>query len=538
MYFSGHCRPGPSFSRFIHHLTTSDRLRHSQSRLFWRNSLKDAAITDFPTNRSDVQPDRNTSACESFQIEFNLQEVAKRYHVSPTTSLYAAVAIFFSRHSSQHDISFGITLSGRDTPIDGIDDMIGPTIATVPLRLQLDPDTNIHDYLTLIQERILELIPHQHYGLQNIKKEGPGARAACSFRCAVTVQQSDPTVSDSELFEQAPHQTFFDIDGFPLSLEILLGENRIRINCGFDENVISMQEIRSVISDLECVLQGLLNLEPASKLSSLCNIDGPRTLIRHSQTNGYSGVHTLNGSDAPKSPPKPVSPTNQTPEDHSGLSLETEADVAMGTVLCEVFHIPGQLTRQDHFFQLGGDSFTAIQTVAAAKEKGYDLSVKQIYQNPHLGDLAAAATPRPKTEPMVQAAPRRETLDTFTGQTAPQREDLDTFRSLRKEAARVCDVPEDAIEAVYPASPFQKSLATSWSREGDQGEGSYVASFMLEVPGTIDLVRFLRALDTIVLRNPIFRTRLIYSSKGAMQVVCKGYLPVSRFATISISVSP
>ncbi|KAL8969755.1 MAG: hypothetical protein Q9183_001843, partial [Haloplaca sp. 2 TL-2023] len=475
-----------------------------------------------------MQPDRNTGGCESFQIVFDLQEVSRRYHASPTTSLYAAVAIVLSRHSSQHDISFGITLSGRDTPIDGIDNMIGPTIATVPLRLQLDPEAKIHDYLTLIQERILELIPHQHHGLQNIKKEGPGAEAACNFRCAVTVQQSDPTVIDSELFEQAPYQTFFDIDGFPLSLEIVLGENRIRIYCGFDETFISTQEIKRVVSDLECVLHGLSSLEPSSKLSSLDDIDRPPTFIQHSQTNGYSSIHALDGSDAPQIPPKSVCPTDQTSEDHSGFSLETEAEEAMGNVLCEVFHIPGRLTRQDRFFQLGGDSFTAIQTVAAAKEKGYDLSVKQIYQNPHLGDLAAAATPRPKTEPMVLAAPRRETLETFTGQTAPQREDLDTFNSLKKEAAGVCDIPEDAVEALYPASPFQRSLAASWSRQGDRREGSYVASIVLEVPRTIDLVRLLRALDTVVLRNPIFRTRLIYSSKGAMQVVCKGYLPENQ----------
>ncbi|KAL8783488.1 MAG: hypothetical protein Q9213_004584 [Squamulea squamosa] len=93
----------------------------------------------------------------------------------------------------------------------------------------------------------------------------------------------------------------------------------------------------------------------------------------------------------------------------------------METVLRKVFHIVERLNRNNYFFQLGGDSFTAIQTVAAAKEKGYDLVVRHIYQNPHLVDLAAAATPSPKTVPVDQAVPRRGTFD--------------TFRSLRKEAA-------------------------------------------------------------------------------------------------------
>lgn len=519
IYFSGHCRPGPSFSRFIHHLTTRDCLHQSQSQLFWRDTLKDAAVLEFPKIRPSVQPDGNTSVCESFQIVFDLQEVVRRHHISPTTSLYAAVAIVFGQHSFQDDISFGTTLSGRDTPIDGIDDMVGPTIATVPLRLRLDQDATIHEYLMLTQERILELIPHQHHGLQDIKRQGPGARAACQFNCAVTVQPSDPNAIGSELFEKSPHQTFFDIDGFPLSLEIVLGKSRIIVNCGFDVYLISIQEVRRVVTDLEGVLQGLLNLLPSSKLSCLQNVGAPRTPIPLSQTDGCNSVHPLHGPDTSRHLQDPFLPADQTPEDHSGYLPETEVEVEMENVLREVFQIAGRLTRKDHFFQLGGDSFTAIQTAAAAKEKGYDLSVRQIYQNPYLGDLAAVATPSPKTVPMDQAVPQRGTLDTFA--------------SLRKEAAWLCDVPEDAIEALYPASPFQKSLAASSSRQGNTGKRSYVASVALEVPTTIDLVRLLRALDTIVIRNPIFRTRLIYSSEGPMQVVCKGYLPVSRSTSTS-----
>ncbi|KAL9034680.1 MAG: hypothetical protein Q9180_005270 [Flavoplaca navasiana] len=227
IHFSEHYRPGPPFSRFIHYLTTRLRLRHSQSRVFWRDSLKDAATMEFPAIRPGGQPGRNTRFSETFQLVFDLQEVVRMHHVSPAISLYAAVAIVFSRHSSQNDITFAITLSGRDTPVEAIDDMIGPTIATVPLRLQLNQDATINEYLTLIQERILELIPHQHHGLQNIKREGPGARAACNFKCAVTVQPSDPTAIGSELFEKSPHNTFFDIDGFPLSLE--LGQERIKL---------------------------------------------------------------------------------------------------------------------------------------------------------------------------------------------------------------------------------------------------------------------------------------------------------------------
>ena len=65
--------------------------------------------------------------------------------------------------------------------------MIGLSIATVPLRVQLNQSMSLQQYLKAIQEQILALIPHQHYGVQNVKKAGSGAEAACKFRCLVVV---------------------------------------------------------------------------------------------------------------------------------------------------------------------------------------------------------------------------------------------------------------------------------------------------------------------------------------------------------------
>jgi aryl carrier-like protein len=50
------------------------------------------------------------------------------------------------------------------------------------------------------------------------------------------------------------------------------------------------------------------------------------------------------------------------------------------------------ISREDSFFRLGGDSIGAMQLVGMARQKGVSLTVRDIFQNPILGNLAAVCT--------------------------------------------------------------------------------------------------------------------------------------------------
>jgi acyl-CoA synthetase (AMP-forming)/AMP-acid ligase II/aryl carrier-like protein len=53
---------------------------------------------------------------------------------------------------------------------------------------------------------------------------------------------------------------------------------------------------------------------------------------------------------------------------------------------------PDSISREDSFFRLGGDSIGAMQLVGMTRQKGLSLTVRDIFQNPILGDLAAVCT--------------------------------------------------------------------------------------------------------------------------------------------------
>lgn len=73
----------------------------------------------------------------------------------------------------------GITLNGRSPSVYDIDNIVGPTITTVPFRMKLDPNGSLAHYLESLQEHYLSILAHEQFGLQNIRRLSPGAEAAC-----------------------------------------------------------------------------------------------------------------------------------------------------------------------------------------------------------------------------------------------------------------------------------------------------------------------------------------------------------------------
>ncbi|KAL9602070.1 MAG: hypothetical protein Q9219_002066 [cf. Caloplaca sp. 3 TL-2023] len=133
----------------------------------------------------------------------NLAQVAITTTLQPTESLASSPPLaasivvsenpdnaVLSAYSNDDNICYGITLSGRDLP--ALEDVAGPTLSTVPIRVRTQREQRVPDFLQDTQRQLLELREYQHYGLQNIARvEVEGAKNASRFRTLLIVQQGN-----------------------------------------------------------------------------------------------------------------------------------------------------------------------------------------------------------------------------------------------------------------------------------------------------------------------------------------------------------
>nr|POF13490.1 nonribosomal peptide synthetase tes [Quercus suber] len=174
-------------------------------------------------------------------------------------------------------------------------------------------------------------------------------------------------------------------------------------------------------------------------------------------------------------------------------------------VWAEVLNIsPQNIGRDDSFFQLGGDSITAIRLVAEARRRGVQLTVSSIFKGPRLSQVAASAT--------ASEVAAQKRLEPWCLVSAAQRP------SVELDARRQCGLTTataEVVSDVYPTTALQEGLMALAIKQ----PGSYIARYTFELATGVDTERFKAAWEQTVRLCAALRTRIVLSDGHSWQVV-------------------
>ncbi|KAI0401758.1 hypothetical protein F4802DRAFT_579052 [Xylaria palmicola] len=156
--------PGPSFKEMVHAIESLRKSRSEATRRFWdrKRSLFSSAIGELTLNPQRAHDESLSQQCIKIMVpEAELSAARTRTGYTSTVYFAAAWALTFSTFADTDQIYFGMALSGRDLPILGTFDVVGPLMNILPLFVQLpaedDRETSIRAFLRSIQEGILEI---------------------------------------------------------------------------------------------------------------------------------------------------------------------------------------------------------------------------------------------------------------------------------------------------------------------------------------------------------------------------------------------
>ena len=190
--------PAPSYSEYIQWLQKQD---FSVAESYWRQTLQSLTAA---TPIAAVHGNDNSGFFEQ-QIQFSsegtaqLQSTTRQHGLTLSVLLQAAWAILLSRYSSEEDVVFGLTLSGRSADLPGIENMIGLFINTLPVRACIDPHQSLLSWLNEFQTRHAALAQYEHTPLLQVQKWS-GMPAGTPLFESIVVVENYPL--DASLLEQ------------------------------------------------------------------------------------------------------------------------------------------------------------------------------------------------------------------------------------------------------------------------------------------------------------------------------------------------
>jgi amino acid adenylation domain-containing protein len=236
---------------------------------YWEKHFKGVDASSFPML---PHPSHIPVATEQLRQTIRIPTDRRMEHTL-STCVRLAWAIVISLNTSAKDVVFGITVNGRAADVDNIEEMTGPTIATVPLHVRLDFRETVRDTLAKLEAKAIEMIPFEQAGLQNIRKASPEARQACSFQSQLVFQSTlrkAPTLFDRCRYSSTSMGGFAN---YALSLECLPSDNgtTLDINVLVDTDVISPGRARRLVLHMAEILRGIVR-EPRQRLDALPHI--------------------------------------------------------------------------------------------------------------------------------------------------------------------------------------------------------------------------------------------------------------------------
>ncbi|GKU21661.1 unnamed protein product [Fusarium langsethiae] len=243
------------------------------TKTYWTSQLEGAHATQFPPKTSkQVSPGAEGNLDHTFRIPHR-----QASNVTLSNLLRGAWALLLSRYSDIDDVVFGCTVSGRSGPVAQIENILGPTLATVPVRIQMDRKDSVTELLERIQQQSNDMIAYEHTGLQAIARYGESVRQVCQFRSQLIVQPAEifRAAQTPELgynLVKALPSSGRQFDAFPLVLECVVEtDGIIELHVHFDTGVIAPRQIQAICCQYEHIVTQLVT-KPTSPISnvSLC----------------------------------------------------------------------------------------------------------------------------------------------------------------------------------------------------------------------------------------------------------------------------
>ncbi|TBW56167.1 amino acid adenylation domain-containing protein [Marinobacter halodurans] len=252
--------PARPYRDFIAWLQRQDE---AQARQFWRDTLAGfTEVTPLPYRHRA----QGESAIDDVAVTLTAAETAqladqaRRHRLTVNTFMQAAWALVLMRHSGQDDVLFGVTVAGRPTELDGIEETLGLFINTLPLRVRMEAGARTGlDVLQALQSANAGMRQHEHLSLAEVQHLADTPRDEALFD-SLFVFENVPMGPDvqqaAEAYDIRPRANRTHTN-YPLTVVILPGET-YRLQFSYDARCFRAGDIQALLNQYHYLLRQLM----------------------------------------------------------------------------------------------------------------------------------------------------------------------------------------------------------------------------------------------------------------------------------------
>ncbi|HVR95699.1 MAG TPA: non-ribosomal peptide synthase/polyketide synthase [Thermoanaerobaculia bacterium] len=198
-----------------------------------------------------------------------LRAFARHHRLTLNTLAQAAWALLLGRYSGQEDVVFGTVSSGRSVPVEGIEEMVGLFINTLPARVEVPAAAELGPWLHDLQERQAGMRHFEYSPLFRIQRwsEVPATQPLFESIVAFENYPIDASLQEQASWLEVEGSDVFEQTQYPVNV-VMIPAARLHLKVLHDPRRLEPAAVARMLGHLEALLATLPG-EPGRALADL-----------------------------------------------------------------------------------------------------------------------------------------------------------------------------------------------------------------------------------------------------------------------------
>lgn len=256
--YDGGDAPGVSARPYREYVEWVSAQDPSTAREFWRRTLAGfTAPTALPHDAAGAAGAgfHEMETCLPVETTRGLRDVAAREQISLNTLVMGAWALLLSRYSGESDVVFGATKTTRRGTVPGAERMIGLFLATVPVRIAVESELPVREWLKQLRERWVAIRGHEHLPLVDIRQASALPAGVGLFDSLVVFENYKFATRLRDQGGRWAARSFrlLENTGFPLSF-LVYADDALALKLEYDARRFHAATARRFLEELQRIL--------------------------------------------------------------------------------------------------------------------------------------------------------------------------------------------------------------------------------------------------------------------------------------------
>ncbi|MCV9934596.1 amino acid adenylation domain-containing protein, partial [Flavobacterium sp. LS1R47] len=232
---------------------------------YWKSALSEvegtndiSALLSHPIDFSSYKQ-VEVSANSSFEIKGELYNQLKAFTQKEGITINVMIQFIWHKllhvYSNSQKSIVGTTISGRELPIDGIEQSVGLYINTLPLIIDWNNQGTVLDQLHQIQKKIIEMNTHSFADLAKLQKEGERLFQSLFIFENYPVPEGD----DDQERSSVSLRDFIEKVDYPLNIMAFEQGELLTIKFNYDGNYLTQSKAKEHLATLVHILNQVLS---------------------------------------------------------------------------------------------------------------------------------------------------------------------------------------------------------------------------------------------------------------------------------------